>query len=330
MPAHRRISPAGKARLRVEKAAIKRIPHAVQPLELEPVQASRRFENGRHCQCVMCCKLRVQPWPRLQQPFGACDIIQIRHRLPGKHRIILKPAFLRPLHFRVPIGPLDEPHHHRPAKAPCERIDPVDHRQRTLLVGLNGEAEPAPPCKRRIGKHRCNHVKREFQPVRLFGIHREIQIIRFRLPRQIEQNRHKLRHHPLPRHPFISRMQRRQLHRNPRTLRQCRIARSLPDRINRIPIGLRIAFRILLRARTLAEHVKRIAEQTSASRPRAVERLANRLAQHKMAPENPHRLPCCAPHRRQTETLHHGRENSLGRLAGPDHPRRNPERPCRR
>ncbi len=54
---------------------------------------------------------------------------------------------------------------------------PVDHRGRPLLVSLHREPEAAPARKRRIGEGATDDVKGEFQPVRLFGIDGEIEIM---------------------------------------------------------------------------------------------------------------------------------------------------------
>ena len=61
--------------------------------------------------------------------------------------------------------------------------DPVAQGRGALLIGLDGDPEPAPAVREQlvIGKQRFEHVELEFEPVGLFGVDGEMDV-GFRLP----------------------------------------------------------------------------------------------------------------------------------------------------
>ena len=109
---------------------------------------------------------------------GAGEIAQIGRRLAREDRIVRQPALLRPLDLGIPVGALDEAHHHAPAVRPAELVDVVDHGARALLIGLDGQPEAVPAGQRRIGEGRVDDVERQLQPVGLLGIDGEVQVVR--------------------------------------------------------------------------------------------------------------------------------------------------------
>ena len=149
-----------------------------------------QFEHGRDRQRVVGGELRKDPRPQRQQLLRAGDVVQIRHRLAGEHRIAVEAALLRALDLGVPIGALDQPHHHPPVQAAREIVDIVDHVAGALLIGLDRQAKAVPAGERWIAEGGRDHVERQFQPVGFLGIDGEIQIIGLGLPRQIDQPRH--------------------------------------------------------------------------------------------------------------------------------------------
>ena len=207
--ADRRISPAGQLRVQVQQAAIQRIPHAVQALEFETLEVSGIGQHGRNRQRIMGGKLRIEPRTRRQQTASAGLIGQIRHRLAGKDRKIRQTPFLCAFDLAVPIGSFDQTHHDGAIKPLCQSIAPVDHLHCPFLVGLNRQTEPAPTRKRGIGKHRADHIQRQFEPVGLLGIDGEIEIMGLGRPRQIEHDRAKFGHHLCMGRRLVARMQRR-------------------------------------------------------------------------------------------------------------------------
>ena len=156
----------------------------------KPLSPLGQFENGRDRQRVVGGELREDPRPQRQQFSRAGDVVQIRHRLAGEHGIAVEAALLRALDLGVPIGALDQPHHHPPVQAVREIVDIVDHVAGALLIGLDREAKTVPARERRIAERGRDHVERQFQPVGFLGIDGEIQIIGLGLPRQIDQPRH--------------------------------------------------------------------------------------------------------------------------------------------
>ena len=163
----------------------------------------------------------------------AGDVVQIRHRLAGEHRIAVEPAFLRALDLGVPIGALHQPHHHFAVEAACETIDVIDHVRGALLVGLDRQAKPVPAGKRWIAE-RCRYdVERQFQPVRFLGIDSEIEVMGFGLPREIDQPRDQFAHQPCAAHCLEARMQRRELDRDTGPVGQGTVIGGASDRLDR-------------------------------------------------------------------------------------------------
>ncbi len=67
--------------------------------------------------------------------------------------------------------------------------EPVDHRQRALLIGLDGEAEPVPAGEARIAGERLDEIERELEAVGFLGVDREADAGCLRLRRQRRQAR---------------------------------------------------------------------------------------------------------------------------------------------
>ena len=301
MPADRRIDTAGRARLLGNQPLVQRLAHAVQALEFVTLDTARLLDHARDSERVVRGELRIEIRPRGEQLAHARHVAKVGHRLAGEHRIVGKTALLRALHLGVPVGALDEPHHQPPVERARRIRHPVDHLRSALLVGLDREPEAVPARERRIGQHRADHVEREFEPVGLLGINREIQIERLRLARQLHHTRRELPQHALARDRLVARMQRRKLHRNTRTVRQFRVAGGQADRVDRARVALEVALRVGLRARALAKHVVGVAE--FAVRGGAAERFFDALSEHEMRAEQPHRLSRRGAHRWQPQAF---------------------------
>ena len=179
MAADRRVGAMGDVGAVFAELCIQRLAHAMQALEFESARfAFRQFEDGRDRQRIVGGELRKDPRPQRQQLLRAGDVVQIRHRLAGEHRIAVEPAFLRALDLGVPIGALDQPHHHSAVEAASETVDVVDHVGGALLIGLDRKAKAVPAGQRWIAEGCRYHVERQFQPVRFLGIDGEIQVMR--------------------------------------------------------------------------------------------------------------------------------------------------------
>ncbi len=258
-------------------------------------------------------ELRIKPRTRRQEIADACHIAQVGHRLAGEDRIVRQAAFLRALDLAVPIGALHQPHHETAIERFGGGAHPRDHRARALLVGLNGEAETLPSGQRGIGGDLADHVEREFEPVGLLGVDGEIEIVLLGGAGEVEQPRCQFGQHALTRNRLIARMQRRELDRYSRPLRQGGIAGDLADGLDRPGIGIEIARGILRAARALAQHVEGIPEFAMGAG--ALQRLADGLPDDEMRAQQPHRLARRRSQGGQADPLGEVFENRLRRLA---------------
>ena len=127
MAADRRIGAIGDIGTVFAELCVERLAHAVQALEFESALVRCQFEDARDRQRIVGGELRKNPRAQRQQLSCTGDVIQIGHRLAGEHGIAVEPAFLRALDLGVPIGALDQPHHHPAVEAACETIDVIDH-----------------------------------------------------------------------------------------------------------------------------------------------------------------------------------------------------------
>ena len=151
--------------------------------------------------------------------------------------------------------------------------------------------------------------------------------MRFRQPRELKQLRRQLAQHAGARGRLVTRMQRGQLHRNARPMRQRGIAGAHADGGDGIRIRGKIALGVGRRAGALAQHVEGIKEL--APRPGARQRLTNRLSKHEMRAEQPHRLAGGGAHRRQAEPLDQRLDDAVRRFARVDDAGGQPQGPGR-
>ena len=211
MAADRRIDAAGGAGQFGEQRAVERFAHAVEALELETLDAAGVLDHAGDGERIVGGELRIEPPARRQQFFHAGHVAEVGHRLAGEYRIIGKPALLRALDLRVPIGALDQPHGQPRTERGGRLLDPRNHRQRALLIGLHGKAEALPAAQRRVGERGADHLERQLQPIRLLGIDGELQVVCLGKPRERDETRRQLGQDPRARDRFEARMQRRQL-----------------------------------------------------------------------------------------------------------------------
>ncbi len=327
MAADRRIGPIGGVGMILVQLRIKRVAHAMQSLKLEAVAVADEFQNGGNRQRVVGGELRKKPRPQLQERFGAGDVVQVGHRLAREDRIAVEAALLRALDLAVPIGALDQPHHHTAIEALRQLIDVIDHGARAFLVGLDGKTEAIPARQLGIAECRRDHIQRQFQPVGFLGINGEIQIVGFCLAREFDQPRHQFRHHAALAHCFETRMQRRQLYRNAGSVGQRTIIGRTADGVDRGGVRSEIALRVRGGARAFAEHVEGIARPAGRMRP--LQCGFDGFAEHEVASHQSHRLPCRRANRRQAQAFRQPPDRALRGLAGLNHPGRQAKRPGR-
>ncbi len=258
MAADRRVGAVGDVGAIFAELCIERLAHAMQALEFEAA-AVGQFEDGRDRQRVVGSKLRKNLRPQCQQLSRAGDVVQIGHRLAREHRIAIKAALLRALDLGVPIGALDQPHHHFAVQVLRETIDMIDYLAGSLLVGLDRQAKAIPAGERAFRERGCDDVERQFEPIRFLGIDGEIEIVRHRPLRQVDQPRHQFSHHALMAHGLKTRMQRGKFDRDAWTAGQGTTIGGTADRLDGARVGTEIALGIISGARAFAEHVKGIA-----------------------------------------------------------------------
>ena len=193
--------------------------HAVEALEFERAACSERGDRA-DCIGVVRGKGREQRIARIEQPRGTGEVRHIGCHLAGEHRVIGIAADLAQLDLGVPIRALDQPDEQLAAMPAGERHDPVAERDGALLIGLDGEAEAFPVSavsageQAVIGDQRLNDVEREFEPLGLFGVDREMNIGIARPLGQRAEHRHQRRLRRIGVIDIVFGIERRQLYRN--------------------------------------------------------------------------------------------------------------------
>src|SRR5690349_10191299 len=99
----------------------------MQTLKFEVACLSGEFEKGRDAQRIVGSELREKARPQGKQFSRTGDVIEVSHRLASEDGISVKSALLCAFDLGVPIGALDQAHHHAPTEAACQRIDIIDH-----------------------------------------------------------------------------------------------------------------------------------------------------------------------------------------------------------
>ena len=236
----RRIDAAGGLRQFGEQRFVERLAHAIEPLEFVAFDATGFLNDTRHRERVVGGELRKQSVARREQTLDASHVTKVGHRLAGEDRVIGKAALLRALDLGVPIRAFDQTNRQPPSRGGGNTLDPTDHIQRTLLIGLNRQAKSVPVAKRRIAQHSGDDIERQFEPVGLFGVDRELQIVLARHAGKLDDGRRQLSAHPVARDGLVTRMQCRELDRDARAARLRRVAGARPDGLDRSGIGVEI------------------------------------------------------------------------------------------
>ena len=168
VPADRRIDAARQ--IGRDDLVVERLAHAVQALELEIAFLARERAHRCHGMRVVRRELREEGFRLGEEALDAGEIGNIGRELSRVDRIAGKAALLAALHFAVPVGALDEPHHEPALLPPREIGEPVEQRQRALLIGLHRKPQALPAGKLRGRRERRHEIEREVEPFRLLGI----------------------------------------------------------------------------------------------------------------------------------------------------------------
>jgi hypothetical protein len=274
MAADRRIDTTKGLRKFRKQRLVERFAHAVEPLEFESVDAAGILDDAGNGQGVVRGELRKQPVARRQEPLHAGHVTKVGHRLAGEDRIIRQAALLGAFDFGIPIGALDQSHGQLAVCGCGHFLDPIDQRQSALLIGLHREAEAIPAAERAIAECRGDHLKGQFQPIGLFRVNGELQIVRLGQFREFNEPRRQFLAHTLARDRLVAWVQRRKLDGNSRSAAPILVAAIGADSGNGAGISFEIVLRVGAGARAFAEHIERIAQLRM--RIRARKRLFNR------------------------------------------------------
>jgi hypothetical protein len=163
--------------LKPGKLAVNILAHAVEALEF------KWDVPGKHLDCthgvsVMRGECRIDRIGCSEQSGSAGKIGDIGRDFAGKDRKIAISADLAGLDFAVPIGALDQPDHDPAIVPPGQPDDPVSQRNGALLIGLKRQTKALPAGAEQglIGHQRFDDIHRQFQPLSLFGVNREVDI----------------------------------------------------------------------------------------------------------------------------------------------------------
>ena len=277
--------------------------HAMQALELKGALVRRHVQNGRHGVGIVGGKLRIDAIGHRQKLAGIGDVADIGGLFAGKDRETFQPQNLRPFHLGVPIGALHQPHHNLAIQPDRQRVKKVDHRACPAAIGLHHHAKAVPALQRGVRQHRLNHLERQRQTVRLFGVDVEPKARRLGQPGQSADAGDQLFHHAGALGDLIARMQRREFHRNAGVGANVAGGGRRRNRRDGLGIGKVIAPRIGFGARGLAQHVIAVGIAPRLQLARPLHRQINGFAQHEVAAHLLHRARDCGADHRLAQTF---------------------------
>ena len=210
-------NPIADASLESGEFVVEPLAHAVEPLELERSRSGECLDRTDGVG-VVGREGRVEHVAGGEHALGAGEVADVGRDLAREHRIVAQARDLRGLDLAVPIGALDEADHELAIMLARQIDDPVGERDRAFGIGLERHPEPAPSvCEQRIvGGERLDDVERQFEPIGLLGIDREMDVGGGGLGGEFAQDR---KHRGLGLGgvaPFVARVERAELDRNPR------------------------------------------------------------------------------------------------------------------
>jgi hypothetical protein len=132
---------------------------------------------------------------------------------------------------------------------------PVDRKERALLVGLHDEADAVPAFELGLEAEPLQEIERDLQPIGLLGIDVEPDVVAPRQQRQRPESRIELGLHALELGAAVARMQRRQFYGDARSFVDAAAARGLADGVDRRLIGFHVVHGLLGGDGRLAQHV---------------------------------------------------------------------------
>jgi hypothetical protein len=291
----------------------------VQALQLEGGAARLRHLHDRgNAAGVVRGELRVDRRGMVEHRPGAGKVGDVGVVLVREHRVGGQAELLGALDLAVPVGALDQAHHEAQAVAAGDGGHGMHAVLGARLVGLDGETEAAPPGMAGLDVAGCglDQLEREFEALAFLRVDRQVDVAARRVVDQQQQPRQQLVQHALALRRLVAGEQRRELDGDavaPLRARRRPVLRRFDagrvDGGDRRPVGVQIAARRRLAARTFAEHVEAVAQARRAAtlRRRALERFADRLAEHELPPEQLERAHGRGHHGLRAEPLEQAR-----------------------
>ena len=161
---------AGAGGVRLHQRVVQRLAHAVEALEFEVVAAVRHFEDGGRGVGVVGGELGVDAVGHAEEFPGAADVGDVGRGLAGPDGEVGEAVDLGALHFRIPVGALDEADHDAAVEPGGQRMEPVDDGGGALAVALHDDAEAVPARERGVGEDGFDEVEGELEAVGLLGV----------------------------------------------------------------------------------------------------------------------------------------------------------------
>ena len=276
---------------RAHHLLIQRLAHAVQALEF--VLTGRivwpgHLHDGRDGVRVVRGELRVDGARRGQQRAGASQVADVGVRLARVNGVVGLAIHLRAFDLAVPVRALDQPHHQAVAAAAAQVNQPVDHARAALLVRLDDKANAVPA--RQLGREAklFQQVQRQLQPVGLFGVDVQADVVPASAHRQRQHARVQLGHHASALRAAVARVQRRQLDGNARPADHAAPGAGRANGVDRLLVAGQVACCIVGRQRGFAQHVVAVAKALRLVRAGVLQRLANRFAGDELLAHHAH------------------------------------------
>ena len=295
---HRRVDAAGHAQLfAADHLLVDGLAHAVQALELVRVTRGRGNAHGGDGLCVVGGELRIERAPVGEQQAKTGEIGHIGMELAREHRIVGKPALLRPLDLAVPVGALHQAYRNLLACVAGHPAQPAQNRDRPFAIGLHGNAKARPARKRRIHESGREQPERQIQPILLFRVDGEPQAEPPGGSSKFDDARQQFVHQSLFLAGIEAGMDRRQLDRDawPRhqlVRRQSRAGRRrIADGFDGAHVAAEITIGVGGRPRPLAQHVVREPIPPDFERCGTRQRFLDGAAENEIVAQDLHGLP---------------------------------------
>ena len=185
------------------------------------------------------------------------EISNVSVLLVREHRVGGQTQLLRALDLAVPVRALDQTHHELQIVRAGNARHFIDDLQRARLIRLDRQAEAAPAWML-LGDVRgelFEDIEREFEPVALFGVDRQVHVGARSGVDQRRDARHEFGEDTFALRVFVAREQRAQLDRDAVGVFGPVAARAFGDGGNRVLVRRQITLRVALGACAFAEHV---------------------------------------------------------------------------